>query len=144
MLHGAMPQDIRGGAADDAVRTLLDAKRDGKVLHIGASFKNGGPRTRATPRVQADMLEFIKWGVFEVIGVVYRRSRDQRGRGPPGPRKGIRIVARESSEVHGRVRSPVRKAGIGDLLAGRMSRSSSSSSLDKNPAVSTAIIGART
>jgi aryl-alcohol dehydrogenase-like predicted oxidoreductase len=148
MLHGAMPEDIREGAADDAIRTLLDAKGDGKVLHVGASFKNGGP---PDPRYPAgfgleSMREFITWDVFEVIQVVYgaltRTGEDAIRR---AHERGIGIVARgvfkKYTDEYDRLYA---KAGIEDLLAGRMSRSEFLIKfVTKNPAVSTAIIGTK-
>ncbi len=147
MLHGAMPEDIPGGAADDAIRTLLDAKREGKVLHAGASFKNGGP---PDPRYPAgfgleSMREFIKWDVFEVIQIVYGAlTRTGEGAILRAHEKGIGIVARGVFKKYtDAYDSLYERAGI-EELAGGMSRSEFLIKfVTRNPAVSTAIIGTK-
>lgn len=72
-MHCVTPPDLPGGAMDDAVRAMQDAKAQGKVGAIGISFKNGSEKDPFYPTQHqvAYACEMAGWGVFDTIQMVY-------------------------------------------------------------------------
>jgi len=72
-LHGTLPTELAGGAADEVIRTLQEVKQQGKVRSIGLSFKNGGAGDPLYPDgyTFAYMKHFLELGVFDLFQVVY-------------------------------------------------------------------------
>lgn len=148
MLHGATPEDISNGASDEAIKTLFEAKEAGKVMHIGASCKNGGPSDALYPAGfgLCAMREFIKWNVFEVIQIVYgaltRQNEDaiEKAFG-----KGIGIVVRGIIKKYTDVYDDLyAKSGIDELLTDGETRIEFLIKFCMyNQAISTAIIGTK-
>jgi aryl-alcohol dehydrogenase-like predicted oxidoreductase len=72
-LHGTLPEDLPGGQQHEAIQTMQELKRQGKVRFIAISFKNGG---RGDPLYPAGygfdcIQEFMHWDVFDAIQIVY-------------------------------------------------------------------------
>jgi aryl-alcohol dehydrogenase-like predicted oxidoreductase len=72
-LHGTRPGWLTGGKHDEVIQTMQDLKQQGKVRAIGISFRNGGPGDDMYPAGYSfeGLQEFMTWGVFDVIQVVY-------------------------------------------------------------------------
>jgi aryl-alcohol dehydrogenase-like predicted oxidoreductase len=72
-LHGTMPDDLPSGVNEEVMKTMQELKRDGKVLSIGISFRNGKPNEPLFPAGFAfeAIDEFLSWDVFEVMQIVY-------------------------------------------------------------------------
>jgi aryl-alcohol dehydrogenase-like predicted oxidoreductase len=72
-LHGTLPEWLAGGREDEVVRTMQEIKRQGKVRCIGISFRNGGPGDELYPAGYGFrcIQEYMTWGVFDVVQVVY-------------------------------------------------------------------------
>jgi aryl-alcohol dehydrogenase-like predicted oxidoreductase len=71
-LHGPLPEELAGGKNDEVIRTMVELKQQGKVRHIGISFKNGGPGDELYPAGYGKYIpEFASWGVFDVMQTVY-------------------------------------------------------------------------
>ena len=96
-LHAPMPANLPGGADDDAVRTLFDLKKEGKIRHVAVSFKNGGPIDELYPAGFGFncLKEMTDWGVFDVMQTVYGGLvRTSENAIIKAAEKGIGIVAR--------------------------------------------------
>ena len=72
-LHGAILEWLAGGKTDEAVETMLELKRQGKVRTIGISFRNGRPGDERYPAGYGFecIREFMSWDVFDVMQIVY-------------------------------------------------------------------------
>jgi len=72
-LHGTRPGWLAGGEHDEVIQTMQELKQQGKVRAIGISFRNGGPGDDMYPAGYSleGLREFMTWGVFDVIQVVY-------------------------------------------------------------------------
>jgi aryl-alcohol dehydrogenase-like predicted oxidoreductase len=72
-LHGTRPGWLAGGRHDEVIQTMQELKQQGKVRAIGISFRNGGPGDAMYPAGYSfeGLREFMAWGVFDVIQVVY-------------------------------------------------------------------------
>ena len=72
-LHGTRPGWLVGGRDDEVIKTMQELKHQGKVRAIGISFRNGRQGDDLYPAGYGfeGMQEFIAWGVFDVIQVVY-------------------------------------------------------------------------
>jgi aryl-alcohol dehydrogenase-like predicted oxidoreductase len=72
-LHGTRSGMLAGGKDDEVIRTMQELKQQGKVRAIGISFRNGGPGDDMYPAGYSleGLREFVEWGVFDVIQVVY-------------------------------------------------------------------------
>ncbi len=72
-LHGTMPEELPGGMDDGVIQTMQDVKQQGKVRHLGISFLNGRPGHELYPAGFGfrDLPEFLTWGVFDVMQIVY-------------------------------------------------------------------------
>ena len=72
-LHGAVLEWFAGGKTDEAVETMLELKRQGKVRAIGISFRNGRPGDELYPAGYGFecIQQFMSWDVFDVMQIVY-------------------------------------------------------------------------
>lgn len=72
-LHGTLPEELPGGAEDDAIKTLQEIKKQGKVRWIGISFKNGSSSDPLYPAGYThDYFDFMQsLGVFDMMQMVY-------------------------------------------------------------------------
>jgi aryl-alcohol dehydrogenase-like predicted oxidoreductase len=71
-LHGPLPEELAGGKNDDVIQTMMELKQQGKVRHIGISFKNGRPGDELHPAGYGKYIPgFASWGVFDVMQTVY-------------------------------------------------------------------------
>jgi aryl-alcohol dehydrogenase-like predicted oxidoreductase len=72
-LHGTRPGWLAGGQNDEVIKTMQELKQQGKVRAIGISFRNGRQGDDMYPAGYGfeGMQEFMTWGVFDVIQIVY-------------------------------------------------------------------------
>lgn len=72
-LHGTRPGSLAGGRDDQVIETMRDLKQQGKVRAIGISFRNGRQGDDMYPAGYGfeGIQEFMTWGVFDVIQIVY-------------------------------------------------------------------------
>lgn len=72
-LHGTRPGWLAGGKHDEVIKTMQELKQQGKVRAVGISFRNGGQGDDMYPAGYSfeGMREFMTWGVFDVIQLVY-------------------------------------------------------------------------
>jgi aryl-alcohol dehydrogenase-like predicted oxidoreductase len=72
-LHGTLPEELPGGGEDDAIKTMQQLKKQGKVRWIGVSFKNGGSADPLYPAGYThkyfDFMQSL--GVFDMMQMVY-------------------------------------------------------------------------
>ena len=72
-LHGVIPEFLEGGEAGEAMEAMRDAKKSGKVLHLGLTIRNGQPGQYGYPATFGynSALRFAAWKDIEVIQIVY-------------------------------------------------------------------------
>lgn len=72
-LHGAQPEDLLEGKNDETIKAMQILKQQGKIRFLGVSFKNGAPTDKLYPAGFGFIAikEYIQWGIFDVIQVVY-------------------------------------------------------------------------
>ena len=72
-LHGILPEELPGGAADEVIRTMQEVKQQGKVGWIAISYKNGRAGDPLYPAGYAHqyLKHFLDLGVFDVMQIVY-------------------------------------------------------------------------
>lgn len=72
-LHGTLPEELPGGREDEALKTMQDLKKQGKVRWIGVSFKNGSKGDPLYPAgYTQNYFNFMQsLGVFDLMQVVY-------------------------------------------------------------------------
>lgn len=72
-LHGTLPEELPGGQEDDALKTMQELKKQGKVGAIGISFKNGGSSDPLYPDGFAHKYfqAMLDLGIFDVMQIVY-------------------------------------------------------------------------
>ncbi len=72
-LHGVIPDFLPGGRFGEAMEAMRDAKKSGKVLHLGLTIRNGQPSQYGYPATFGynSVLRFAAWEEIEVIQLVY-------------------------------------------------------------------------
>lgn len=96
-LHGPAPEELPGGAEDDVIRAMQDAQRQGKVLFIGNSFRNGRAGEPLYPSGYGfeNLPDFLPWGVFDVMQIVYGGlTRQNEERIAEAARHGVGMIIR--------------------------------------------------
>lgn len=119
-LHSAMPKDLPDGKYDDAIQTMLDFKKAGKIRSTGISFKNG--RADVDPMAPDKygflcIKEFMDWGVFDVMQIVYGcMPRSSELAISKASERGIGLVARGVVKNYKASYNELyEKAGLGEL-----------------------------
>ncbi len=97
-MHGPTREELPGGKSDDAIETMLELKRQGKVRAIGISFHTGGKTDSSQlPSTYGFELapHFLTWNVFDMIQIVYGGLERQNENIIASARKnGVGVVAR--------------------------------------------------
>jgi aryl-alcohol dehydrogenase-like predicted oxidoreductase len=72
-LHAAIPELLPGGSAGEAMETMREAKKAGKVQHLGVTVRNGKGDDFEHPANYGyrSIQEFAGWTDMEVIQLVY-------------------------------------------------------------------------
>ena len=72
-LHGVTPEMLPGGEYGEAMEAMRDAKKAGKVLHIGLTVRNGQPHEFGFPATFGynSLPRFAAWQDIEVVQLVY-------------------------------------------------------------------------
>lgn len=72
-LHGVTPEMLPGGEYGEAMEAMRDAKKAGKVLHLGLTVRNGQPHEFGFPATFGynSLPRFVPWADIEVVQLVY-------------------------------------------------------------------------
>ena len=72
-LHGVTPEMLPGGEYGEAMEAMRDAKKAGKVLHVGLTVRNGQSHEFGFPATFGynSLPRFAAWQDIEVVQLVY-------------------------------------------------------------------------
>lgn len=72
-MHMALPEDLDGDKAHEAIQTMQKFKTQGKVRAIGVSLRHGFDHEPGYPSAYGYrcIKEFMTWGVFDMFQIVY-------------------------------------------------------------------------
>lgn len=72
-LHAVTPELLPGGKCGEAMEAMREAKKAGKVLHLGLTVRNGQPQDYGHPATFGynSLPRFAAWEDIEVVQLVY-------------------------------------------------------------------------
>ncbi|MDR1540985.1 MAG: aldo/keto reductase [Clostridiales bacterium] len=72
-MHGLAPGYLKGGENDETIEYMKEVQREGKIRHIGVTFRNGNPTDDQYPGDFSynAIKEYKNWEVFSTFQVVY-------------------------------------------------------------------------